>query len=412
MNKKVLLFFVGGLVGILILIMFSLCASSLWSSNRDSWGNTNSKGLINSNEPITNQTKITNNSKTDYLSDEEMKILAYYYEGIKHLKEKDYEKSIKILNTALSIPTNRNFLKAYCYSGLSANYNNLGNKDEAIKNINKAIEFYPNEKEFQEIKNIILGFSNKSNYKKINQTTNNYQISQNIDYILPESNSRLINIEEISSLNNWELKVARNEIYARHGRKFKSNDLKCYFQSKNWYAENPNYSDSLLNQFEGNNIKKIYEYEKKQQDNLMSTDLGCNLQNITISETRNNKTLSTPNNNKLKETVTPHFPFKGKSKNEIMTLFSSWEPRVNYNVQYKHSIKFRKNYDLVINFDNTGACGFSIYDLPGEYGVGISESDLNNFIIMFAGHTNVSKDIERDENGTIREAYIGKIIDE
>lgn len=56
-------------------------------------------------------------------------------------------------------------------------------------------------------------------------------------YILPESNSRIYDIAELQPLSAEELELARNEIYARYGRKFQREDLKVYFNGKSWYQE-------------------------------------------------------------------------------------------------------------------------------------------------------------------------------
>ena len=37
--------------------------------------------------------------------------------------------------------------------------------------------------------------------------------------------------------------IARNEIYARHGRKFNDSELQAYFNSKSWYKGTVNPED-------------------------------------------------------------------------------------------------------------------------------------------------------------------------
>jgi len=59
------------------------------------------------------------------------------------------------------------------------------------------------------------------------------------------------------------VKVLRNEIFARHGRQFNSNDLQEVFNYQKWYKPNLNYSDDLLNDIEKSNIKYIMAYEAK-----------------------------------------------------------------------------------------------------------------------------------------------------
>ena len=55
------------------------------------------------------------------------------------------------------------------------------------------------------------------------------------DYVLPDSATRLYSRGELEPLDNFTLYVARNEIFARHGRIFSNQDLRDYFGSKSWY---------------------------------------------------------------------------------------------------------------------------------------------------------------------------------
>jgi hypothetical protein len=55
----------------------------------------------------------------------------------------------------------------------------------------------------------------------------------------------------------------RNEIFARYGYKFKSNDLKNHFRRKNWYYGYSSNVDMYLTDIEKSNIKLIIEFEKE-----------------------------------------------------------------------------------------------------------------------------------------------------
>ena len=55
------------------------------------------------------------------------------------------------------------------------------------------------------------------------------------EYIIPDSNSRYLTESDISGLSLQQLNYAKNEIYARRGRKFDSVELQEYFGSKSWY---------------------------------------------------------------------------------------------------------------------------------------------------------------------------------
>lgn len=64
----------------------------------------------------------------------------------------------------------------------------------------------------------------------------------------------------------WELDIMRNEIYARHGRKFNTVDLQQYFNEQTWYY--PIYSpeqfdNNLLSLLEKDNATFILEYQEQ-----------------------------------------------------------------------------------------------------------------------------------------------------
>jgi hypothetical protein len=86
------------------------------------------------------------------------------------------------------------------------------------------------------------------------------------DYIIPDSSTRLLTTADVEKLNVNELRIARNEIYARHGRKFQDADLQKYFESKSWYKgtiEAKDFDDNSLTDIEKKNRDLIQEYEKK-----------------------------------------------------------------------------------------------------------------------------------------------------
>ena len=69
----------------------------------------------------------------------------------------------------------------------------------------------------------------------------------------------------LDTLTKAELRLRRNEIFARHGQSFSSDDLKEYFSKKVWYQEIPNYkvSDDELSKSELLMIDKIKILESK-----------------------------------------------------------------------------------------------------------------------------------------------------
>lgn len=88
----------------------------------------------------------------------------------------------------------------------------------------------------------------------------------NGEYILPDSDKRLIGREDLMNLSPEQCKMARNEIYARHGRKFKDAALQSYFDSCPWYSgriEPDSFSDSYLSEVEKKNRDTIVAFEQE-----------------------------------------------------------------------------------------------------------------------------------------------------
>ena len=89
------------------------------------------------------------------------------------------------------------------------------------------------------------------------------------DFILPDSASRLVTDSDLRGKTLAQLRVARNEIFARHGRKFVDPHLNKWFFSKGWYMQipvkyEPDAFDRLpqpLGKIELSNIDTIIKYE-------------------------------------------------------------------------------------------------------------------------------------------------------
>ena len=85
------------------------------------------------------------------------------------------------------------------------------------------------------------------------------------EYILPYSDTRYLTEGDVAGLSEDEIRIALNEIYARHGRIFQSEDLNAHFSSKSWYE--PKYSaeefsaieSSIMNDYEKKNIEFLAE---------------------------------------------------------------------------------------------------------------------------------------------------------
>ena len=89
---------------------------------------------------------------------------------------------------------------------------------------------------------------------------------EDAEYILPESASRLLTEADLANLTQEDLRIARNEIYARHGRKFLDEGLQGYFNGKSWYngtIEPDDFKEDMLSEIERTNEDTIVNYETK-----------------------------------------------------------------------------------------------------------------------------------------------------
>ena len=83
-------------------------------------------------------------------------------------------------------------------------------------------------------------------------------LGMNRQYILPESAERVYSVDELGYLSDDEIQMAINEIYARHGRKFKDVYIQAYFDNLDWYVgiiEPQDFSDSVLSSIEKENLR-------------------------------------------------------------------------------------------------------------------------------------------------------------
>lgn len=92
------------------------------------------------------------------------------------------------------------------------------------------------------------------------------------EYIFPYSDSEYLTKSEVKKLSANEINLAKNELYARHGRKFEREDLQEYFEGCSWYTpiytakEWDKYGDSyFFNKYEIKNRNLLKKWENKKK---------------------------------------------------------------------------------------------------------------------------------------------------
>jgi hypothetical protein len=79
---------------------------------------------------------------------------------------------------------------------------------------------------------------------------------------------KAISPQMLRGLSLHELRLLRNEIYARHGRQFQSLWLSQYFFSQPWYQPSDNFKDEDLSGADKQNVETIVVYENRIHDEL------------------------------------------------------------------------------------------------------------------------------------------------
>jgi hypothetical protein len=77
----------------------------------------------------------------------------------------------------------------------------------------------------------------------------------------PEASIRYLSQGELGGKSCMDLKIMRNEVYARHGYIFNTPEMKSYFQKQSWYRPQ---SPEVTRQFsavEARNVQTIRDQE-------------------------------------------------------------------------------------------------------------------------------------------------------
>lgn len=80
------------------------------------------------------------------------------------------------------------------------------------------------------------------------------------DFVFPDSDRRLLVAADLEPLSKEQLRIARNEIYARRGWPFQTPEMKAHFEKFEWYVRNAGKVE--LSHIEQQNVDFIRRFEK------------------------------------------------------------------------------------------------------------------------------------------------------
>lgn len=80
----------------------------------------------------------------------------------------------------------------------------------------------------------------------------------------PQASYRFLNKSELEKMTPAELKIMRNEVYARYGYIFNVNgEMDKYFRAQKWYSPKNENVDKFMTELEKQNVKIIQTIEKQ-----------------------------------------------------------------------------------------------------------------------------------------------------
>ncbi len=138
----------------------------------------------------------------------------------------------------------------YCFTVLVGYYSG----DVSIIDVNPKYDWTGGKGNYSDYDWNVWGEANRKSQKPVSS------------YILDNSDSCYLTEGDLQGLSKNELRLARNEIYARHGRIFKDEQLQSYFDSMSWYKGTisaDDWKESYLNEYEKYNANFILEYENQ-----------------------------------------------------------------------------------------------------------------------------------------------------
>ena len=94
-----------------------------------------------------------------------------------------------------------------------------------------------------------------------------YEDAAESQYMLPDSDKKYLTLDDLAGFTQEDCRIARNELYARYGRRFDDEALQAHFDSCDWYEGTispEDFDDTVLNEYEMANRDLIVEYEELQ----------------------------------------------------------------------------------------------------------------------------------------------------
>lgn len=110
------------------------------------------------------------------------------------------------------------------------------------------------------VKDFFKGNSNGKKIKSLGKLTKYFSTDMER---YPFTSTQIVTDELLEKTSKADLKIMRNEIFARHGYIFTTEAMKKHFEAQTWYKPTSNNVDELLNEVEKINIDRIKKAEAR-----------------------------------------------------------------------------------------------------------------------------------------------------
>jgi hypothetical protein len=151
-----------------------------------------------------------------------------------------------------------------------------------------------------------------------------------------------INEGLLRGLSLYELRLLRNEVYARHGQRFHTSWLADYFGGQDWYHPRPDFAEPALSAVENTNVQIILQHENRLHQELSTKPLKTSLlEDMQLEDVRKLRT----------EIYARHGRrFKDPSLRDYFTGLSWYRPNSGYRESWlsrieRHNVRVIRRYE-------------------------------------------------------------------
>ena len=148
--------------------------------------------------------------------------------------------------------------------------------------------------------------------------------------------------EMLSGVNLQELRLMRNEFYARHGRTFSAAWLQQYFDMQPWYAVVEGEQPTEFSPIEKQNVETIVKVEKRLREELSTKPISRRmLEGLFIEDAQKLRNEIYARHGKV---------FKDKSLQKYFSSFDWYKPDPKFSEASLNAIE-RKNYAAILAYE-------------------------------------------------------------